>query len=51
LLLLGVATAKAGQTRLGAAYIRHAKRLGDEQEYWLRSREAEQHLQELGEDS
>jgi len=50
LLLLGVAKARAGQTRLGAAYLRHAKRLGDEQEYWLRSREAEEYLQKLGEE-
>jgi tetratricopeptide (TPR) repeat protein len=49
LLVLGLATVKAGQPRLGAAYLRLAKSLGDEQEYWLRSRDAEQQLQEMGE--
>jgi tetratricopeptide (TPR) repeat protein len=50
LLVLGLATVEAGQPQLGAAYLRLAKRLGDEQEYWLRSREAEQSLQGLGGD-
>ena len=50
LLVLGMATAKAGPRRLGVAYLRLAKRLGDEQGYWLRSREAEQCLHELGEE-
>lgn len=50
MLVLGVATARAGQAQLGRSYLRLAKRLGDEQEYWLRSREAEEHLQKLGED-
>lgn len=49
LLVLGVATARAGQAQLGSSYLRLAKQLGEEQEYWLRSREAEEHLQKLGE--
>lgn len=49
MLVLGVATARAGQPQLGRAYVRLAKQLGNEQEYWLRSREAEEHLQKLGE--
>jgi tetratricopeptide (TPR) repeat protein len=51
MLVLGVATARTGQAQLGRSYLRLAKRLGGEQEYWLRSREAEEHLQKLGEDS
>ncbi len=51
LLILGVATARTGQLDLGRAYLRLAKKLGEEQEYWLRSREAEEHLQKLGEES
>lgn len=51
MLVLGVATVRAGQANLGRSYLRLAKRLGDEQEYWLRSREAEEHLQKLGENA
>jgi hypothetical protein len=46
--LLGAATGRAGQRRLGRAYLRLAKRLGDAQEYWLRTREAEDYLREMG---
>lgn len=49
LTVLGLATLQAGQRRLGTAYLRHALRLADGQEYWLRSREAEEALQEIGE--
>ena len=49
LVVLGLATIKAGQRDLGVAYLRHAKKLADEQEYWYRGREAENKLQELGE--
>ncbi len=45
--LLGAATVRAGQRRLGRAYLRLAKRLGDAQQYWLQTREAEEYLQEL----
>ncbi len=51
LLLLGTATVKAGQAPLGAAYLRLAKKLGEEQGYRLRSREAEQQLQALGQEA
>lgn len=50
LFLLGVATWRAGQPKLGAAYLRLAKRLGDAQQHWLHNREAEKYLQELGEE-
>jgi tetratricopeptide (TPR) repeat protein len=46
--LLGAATGRAGHRRLGRAYLRLAKRLGDAQEYWLRTREAEDYLREMG---
>ena len=48
LFLLGVATVRAGQPALGAAYLRLAKKLGDAQQYWLRSAEVERYLRELG---
>lgn len=51
LVVLGLATVRAGQPRLGLAYLRLAKRLGDEQQYYLRSREAEEELQKFGESS
>ncbi len=51
LLVLGMATVQVGQPRLGAAYLRLAKRLGDEQEYWLASHDAERELQALGAES
>jgi len=47
LLVLGLATVKSGQVRLGVAYIKHARALAIRQEFWLRSREAEGHLQAL----
>jgi tetratricopeptide (TPR) repeat protein len=49
LLVLGLATLRVGQPRLGVAYLRLAKKLGEAQEYRLRSREAEEQLIELGE--
>ncbi len=48
LVVLGLATLEAGQKDLGVAYLRRAKRLADDQEYWSRSREAENKLLELG---
>lgn len=50
LILLGMATVKTGHSRLGVAYLRLAKQLGDEQQYRLRSREAEAELHKMGED-
>jgi len=35
-------------TRLGIAYLKHAKRLADQQGYWLRSHEAEEQLHRFG---
>ena len=49
LVVLGCATIEARQHKLGIAYLKHAKRLADRQGYWLRSREAEEHLHRLGE--
>jgi tetratricopeptide (TPR) repeat protein len=49
LLLLGQATVRAGQASLGIAYLMLAKERADDQEYRLRSREAEETLQKLGE--
>jgi len=48
LVVLGLATLEMGQSDLGIAYLWHAKRLADDQEYWSRSREAENKLLELG---
>lgn len=48
LVVLGLATLEMGQTGLGIAYLRSAKQLADDQEYWSRSREAENKLLELG---
>jgi hypothetical protein len=48
LILLGQATAKAGQQKLGISYIKHAKRLADRQGYLLRGQEAEEQLHALG---
>jgi len=48
LVVLGLATLELGQTDLGIAYLRNAKRLADDQQYWSRSREAENKLLELG---
>jgi ATP/maltotriose-dependent transcriptional regulator MalT len=50
LFLLGVATLRSGQPRLGAAYLRLANRLGDAQQHWLYNREAERELQKLGQE-
>ncbi len=50
LVVLGLATLEMGQRNLGIAYLKQAKRLADSQEYWSRSREAENKLQELGVD-
>src|SRR6185436_18627292 len=36
LVVLGLATLDMGQTDLGIAYLRGAKRLADDQEYWSR---------------
>ncbi|HEV8581488.1 MAG TPA: SIR2 family protein [Thermoanaerobaculia bacterium] len=48
LVVLGLATLEMGQSDLGVAYLRSAKRLADDQGYWSRSREAENKLLELG---
>jgi SIR2-like protein len=50
LVVLGLATLEMGQSELGIAYLRSGKRLADDQEYWSRSREAENKLLELGVD-
>lgn len=49
LVILGLATLKTGPRDLAIAYLRHARRLGHSQQYWLRTHEAERWLQELGE--
>ncbi len=51
LLALGLAMRQVGQAGLGGAYLRLARDLGSRQEYWLRSREAELALAELGDGS
>lgn len=50
LVVLGLALLETGTTELGIAYLRMAKRMADGQEYWARSREAENKLLELGVD-
>ena len=52
LITLGIATVRAGQQdrALGIAYLEQARRMANRQQYWLRGREAEQHLQELGQE-
>jgi tetratricopeptide (TPR) repeat protein len=50
LVVLGLATLAMELRDLGIALLRHAKRLADSQEYWARSREAENKLQELNVD-
>lgn len=50
LVVLGLAMLETGTTDLGIAYLRLAKRMADGQEYWARSREAENKLLELGVD-
>jgi hypothetical protein len=48
LVVLGLATLETGPKELGVAYLRQAKKMADSQEYWARSREAENKLMELG---
>jgi tetratricopeptide (TPR) repeat protein len=48
LVVLGKATVKVNERELGIAYLRHAKRLADRQQYWLRGSEAEEELHRLG---
>lgn len=48
--LLGAATMRAGQRRLGKAYLRLARRLGEAQQYRLGTREADRYLRELEEE-
>jgi hypothetical protein len=50
LILLGLATLRSGQPKLGAAYLRLGRRLGDVQQHWLQHRQAQPELQALGED-
>ena len=49
LIVLGRATILAGERKLGISYLKHAKKLANRQEYWLRASEAEEQLQRLGE--
>jgi len=49
LVVLGRAILASGPRALGLAYLRHARKLANQQEYWLRAREAERHLQDEGE--
>ena len=49
LVVLALAMLETEQRSLGVAYLRQAKRLAEEQEYWHRGREVESKLQELGE--
>ncbi len=46
---LGLATLASGPRKLGLAYLKHTKTLADEQHYWLRARQVEKKLHELGE--
>jgi len=48
LLVLGLAMRAIGQPGLGVAYLELARDRGNWQEYWLRSREAEMALSEVG---
>lgn len=48
LVVLGRASLKGGQTKLGIAYLKHAQRLANQQGYWLRGHEAEELLSDLG---
>lgn len=50
LVVLGLATLSIDERDLGIALLRQAKKLADSQEYWARSREAENKLQELNVD-
>ncbi|HEX4961902.1 MAG TPA: hypothetical protein VF173_13755 [Thermoanaerobaculia bacterium] len=47
LVVLGLTTLALDERDLGIAFLRQAKKLADSQEYWARSREAENKLQEL----
>jgi len=49
LVVLGLATLAAGQKDLGAAYLRLARKMAMDQQYWARCQEAENKLRELGE--
>ncbi|HVI72298.1 MAG TPA: hypothetical protein VM656_12545, partial [Pyrinomonadaceae bacterium] len=49
LVVLGLATIETGQADLGVAYLRHAKKIAERQEYRLRAYETEEHLQKYGE--
>ena len=46
---LGLATLQSGPRGLGVEYLKHAKTLADRQQYWLRARQVEKILYELGE--
>jgi len=48
LVVLGKATAKAGQQALGVEYLKQARELAERQHYELRAREAEEELHRLG---
>jgi len=50
LVVLGLATLAIDERDFGIALLRQAKKLADSQEYWARSREAENKLQELNVD-
>jgi tetratricopeptide (TPR) repeat protein len=50
LVVLGLTTLAIDERDLGIAFLRQAKKLADSQEYWARSREAENKLQELNVD-
>lgn len=49
LVVLGRATIETGQPELGVAYLKHAKKLAERQEYRLRAYETEECLQKYGE--
>lgn len=48
LVVLGLVALEADKKDLGVAYLRLARRMANDQEYWARSREAENKLRELG---
>ncbi|HEY4588252.1 MAG TPA: hypothetical protein VII86_03455, partial [Thermoanaerobaculia bacterium] len=48
LVVLGLVALEADKKELGIAYLRLAWRTANDQEYWSRSREAENKLRELG---
>ena len=49
MMVLGLATTRTGQRNVGVQYLRHARNLAVQQEFWLRKKEIEEHLQRLGE--